>query len=77
MHVTVTSEILDKKLILTIKDNGINIPEEARDKIFDMFYKVTEVSTGSGLGLYQAKLITKKLNGNIELISSVVDVNHF
>lgn len=54
---------------LSVKDNGTGIPEENQDKIFDMFYRATTTSTGSGLGLYIVKELVDKMNGRIEMSS--------
>lgn len=50
---------------IQIKDNGIGVEDFQTTKIFDMFYRGTEASKGSGLGLYIAKLATERLNGKI------------
>jgi signal transduction histidine kinase len=50
---------------IVIKDNGIGISQEFHPKIFDMFYRVSETSEGSGLGLYIVKETIQKLNGQI------------
>jgi signal transduction histidine kinase len=39
------------------------------DRIFDMFYRASENSYGSGLGLYIVKNAVTKLNGTIEVDS--------
>lgn len=57
------------RLILTIRDNGIGIPKEYQDKIFEMFYRANENSDGSGLGLYIVSDIVSKLNGTITIDS--------
>jgi K+-sensing histidine kinase KdpD len=41
-----------------------------KDKIFDMFFRASNTSTGTGLGLYICKQIVDKLNGKLELITS-------
>lgn len=56
-------------LYLTIEDNGEGIEEKHLDKIFDMFYRASSASQGTGLGLYICKEITTKLNGTIEITS--------
>ncbi len=53
----------------TIKDNGIGIDPHNHDKIFDMFYRVSKKSVGSGLGLYIVKESVNKLEGNIQVKS--------
>lgn len=57
------------EIVLKIEDNGAGIAKEYQQKIFDMFYRATERSEGSGLGLYIAKEMVDKLNGTIELKS--------
>lgn len=54
---------------ITVRDNGIGIAEEYHQKIFDMFFRVSEKSNGSGLGLYLVKETVDKLNGRIGLRS--------
>ncbi|MBC7450934.1 MAG: PAS domain S-box protein [Cytophagales bacterium] len=65
IEVVVTAE----KVRFVIKDNGIGIKDEYQSKIFDMFYRATESSDGSGLGLYIVKEISEKLNGSISVSS--------
>lgn len=59
----------DKGLAISINDNGIGIEREHQPKVFDMFYRATERSKGSGLGLYLVKESVKKLDGSIYLRS--------
>jgi PAS domain S-box-containing protein len=54
---------------IVIHDNGIGIPEKHIDKIFDMFFRASKLSTGTGLGLYIVKETVAKLNGNIKVDS--------
>lgn len=55
--------------LFSVKDNGIGIASEEGDKIFQMFYRGSNKSNGSGLGLYLLKEITKKLNGKVSYTS--------
>jgi len=52
------------------KDNGIGIQSEHLDKIFNMFYRATDRSQGSGLGMYIVKQAVEKLNGKIAVKSN-------
>ena len=56
---------------LCIEDNGEGIPEAMIPKIFDMFYRTSEQSEGTGLGLYICKESLNKLNGEIKVDSVV------
>ena len=55
---------------ITFCDNGRGIEKKHVDRIFDMFYRASEESKGSGLGLYIVKQIIDKLQGTIELTST-------
>lgn len=55
----------DKEIIIQVKDNGVGIPDAYQSKIFNMFYKANENSSGSGLGLYIARESLNKLEGTI------------
>ena len=55
--------------IFSLEDNGIGIKKEYLKNVFNMFYRATEKSEGSGLGLYIVKEIINKLNGTITVES--------
>jgi signal transduction histidine kinase len=55
--------------VIAVKDNGVGIDELYIDKIFNMFYRASEHSNGSGLGLYIVKETLSKLNGSIQVES--------
>ncbi len=55
---------------IVIADNGEGIREEFQEQIFDMFYRATESSDGSGLGLYIVKNVMDKLEGEINFEST-------
>jgi signal transduction histidine kinase len=50
---------------ILFKDNGIGIEQKNLNKIFNMFYRATEQSSGSGIGLYIVKNAVEKLGGTI------------
>jgi PAS domain S-box-containing protein len=56
---------------LVISDNGKGIREEYLDKIFNMFFRASQESYGSGLGLYITKQVVEKLNGTISVVSEL------
>jgi signal transduction histidine kinase len=65
IHVDVSETSAD----ILIRDNGIGIDKENQGKVFNMFYRVSTKSLGSGLGLYIVKEAVEKLNGVIQLES--------
>lgn len=69
--IKITSHRRDEYLIIHIEDNGEGIAKEYKGKVFEMFYRASNASTGSGLGLYITKEAVEKLNGQIEITSEV------
>ncbi len=65
----ISGEVYKEKVCIVIEDNGIGIDEEHQQKIFDMFYRASENSKGSGLGLYILKETLEKINGTIRVES--------
>ncbi|MFY8019711.1 MAG: sensor histidine kinase [Bacteroidia bacterium] len=56
---------------IRIEDNGEGISESNLSKVFNMFYRASSHTSGTGLGLYICREIITKLGGKIEA-SSVV-----
>ncbi len=56
---------------LSLRDNGIGIEPLHLKHIFEMFYRGTDKSGGSGLGLYIVKETITKLNGSIRVKSNL------
>ena len=58
-------------------DNGIGIKENSLKRIFEMFYRATEQSDGSGIGLYIVKNAVEKLGGQIDVASQLGEGTRF
>jgi signal transduction histidine kinase len=56
---------------IVMADNGIGISEEFLASIFSMFFRATEQSQGSGLGLYITKEAVDRLGGTIKVQSTL------
>ena len=69
-YVRVQINDIGKEVICKVEDNGLGISELHQSKIFDLFYRATQKSKGSGLGLYILKRSVDKLKGKIDLEST-------
>lgn len=62
-------EVGEHFIKIRIKDNGVGIPKEDREKLFSKFFRAQNVirmqTEGSGLGLFIVKNIIKKHGGEI------------
>jgi signal transduction histidine kinase len=54
---------------ISFADNGIGISNDNLNRVFEMFFRATEQSDGSGIGLYIVKNAVEKLGGQISLSS--------
>lgn len=68
-HVECSISASGSTLRMSIRDNGIGIPENAEDKVFGRFNQVDSSSTraagGSGLGMHISKLLIQRMGGSI------------
>ncbi len=72
--VDIRLEKIGQKIIFSIQDSGMGIPEDEKLRIFERFYRInkTRSISGTGLGLSIVKHIANKYHGTIN-IDSVVD----
>jgi two-component system phosphate regulon sensor histidine kinase PhoR len=69
------------QVIILVKDNGIGIPKDEQDRIFDRFYRVGDELVrehpGTGLGLTIVKELVEAHNGTIEVESVAGEGSEF
>ncbi len=75
--INIEVHVNDQEAVISIEDNGDGIEESKLPHIFDMFYRATEKSIGSGLGLYIVKKVADKLNATIEVTSEELEGTTF
>ncbi len=68
--VTIETRRHEQHFEITIHDNGLGIPAEQRDKIFQPFYTTKPTDAGTGLGLSLAFDIVSKGHGGELLLES-------
>jgi two-component system phosphate regulon sensor histidine kinase PhoR len=76
--IVVKTEKRDDQVIISIKDNGMGIPANKLDEIFEKFSRIegNRVS-GSGIGLYLVKKIIDNQKGKISVKSQVGEGSEF
>ncbi len=75
-NVKVSLSMHDDQIILGVEDNGPGIPAEEQSRVFEKFYRATNMAgnegvTGSGLGLAIVKSIVESHQGRVWVESTV------
>jgi signal transduction histidine kinase len=65
-NVIIRWERSEKEIQLQVEDDGEGVNKKNAAKIFDMFYRGSPNSIGTGMGLYSVKRIVDRLKGKIE-----------
>lgn len=66
----------ENKLFFRVQDSGIGIPKDELDKIFAMYYQVTDSAggkpaTGTGIGLSVSRRLAQNMGGDIQVESEI------
>lgn len=66
-------EVTDSSLKITVKDEGIGIPEEEQKNMYNKFFRAKNTANiqGTGLGLTIVKRYTELLNGTVQFYSKI------
>jgi signal transduction histidine kinase len=69
-HITVRTWVEGSNVLVSVRDDGVGIPEENRRHIFEPFFTSKPEGVGTGLGLSIAyKIVTKHFGGDIRFES--------
>lgn len=67
--ITITIALAEQQLRVEVSDNGLGIPEYARESLFQTFFRAkqpgTEEIPGTGLGLSLVKSVIRQHNGDV------------
>ncbi|MBP7225566.1 MAG: HAMP domain-containing histidine kinase [Aliarcobacter sp.] len=73
--ITISSDIIEEKYIVTIENNGEFIPHNIIKEIFKPYFSTKSEKTNTGLGLYIVKnILEKNFNASIEVSNTSVGV---
>ncbi len=67
--VSVSTKIMDQKVMISVKDNGNGISQKILDKIFHPFFTTKPAGQGTGLGLSMSYDIIKVHGGELKVSS--------
>jgi signal transduction histidine kinase len=70
-RITVTASALDDSVVVTVENNGPEIPRGVRDRMFEAFFTTKEPGRGTGLGLDTVyDIVVNQHRGTIEVDST-------
>lgn len=69
IHVSI--KVLKGAVSISVKDNGIGIPADAKEEVFKLFYRASNQSQGMGFGLYNVLSALFKIQGTIDIDSEL------
>ncbi len=70
-EVKIDVKVTPQQCEISVSDNGIGVDSSLVPRIFEMFFRASDRSDGSGLGLYIVKNAVDRLSGTIQVDSSV------
>jgi signal transduction histidine kinase len=75
---SVVTRELEDTVEIRVRDNGIGIPDEVRDKLFQPFFTTKPTGKGTGLGLsISYDIVTQQHGGSITVDSKVGEFSEF
>jgi len=80
-EIKVILEELNDRVVISVADRGIGIPQQELSRIFERFYRVDKARSrktgGSGLGLAIVKHLAEKLGGEVAVESKLGEGSRF
>ncbi len=74
----IATRACDEGVEIRVRDNGVGIPPEHREKLFQPFFTTKPTGQGTGLGLsISYEIVTQQHGGSITVDSAVRDFTEF
>ena len=67
LKIVLRLSVIDDKVEYAVEDNGIGVPQQESEHIFEEFVQLDEFYEGTGIGLTVARSIARRLGGDIVL----------
>ena len=67
LKIVLRLSVVDDKVEYAVEDNGIGVPQQESEHIFEEFIQLDEFYEGTGIGLTVARSIARRLGGDIVL----------
>jgi two-component system, OmpR family, sensor kinase len=73
------AEVAADQIVVTIEDNGIGIPEKDLARLFDRYFRASNVSgmVGTGVGLYLVRMVVALHDGDVSVESKEGEGSRF
>ena len=76
--VSVTTQKMENKVIIKVRDNGMGVPQKVQEKIFQPFFTTKPTGEGTGLGLSMSyDIITKSHAGELTFATQEGEYTEF
>ncbi|MDH5476519.1 MAG: ATP-binding protein, partial [Cyclobacteriaceae bacterium] len=76
-HIDIQLYEQDGMIHIIIRDNGIGVLPEYQNDLFNMFYRASDQSKGTGLGLYVVRMAVDLFKGSIHINSKPDEFTEF
>ena len=76
-HIKISAKVKADNVEIAVADNGIGIPKEEAERIFEEFVQLDEFYEGTGIGLTIARSLVQRLGGDITLDTSYTNGARF